>query len=323
MGVVWRGWDTELRRAVAVKIVPMSTADDVDRFQIEARALAALSHPNVVRLFDAEIRVGSAMLVMELLEGKSLEQRVRSGRMTAIEVMRILRGILDGLQHAHDRAVLHRDVKPSNVFLCQDARPVIIDFGLARFARRACAVTTGGRIIGTPRYLPPEAWSGAPIGISADLFAAGLVGLEALTGSHPALGRQRNTTIQECALCVSSGEYYGRVQSLLEGRTSLERVLLRALTPDPRERYASAREMRDALVSPAWRAGRSTDVALDSGDRLARELAGETERPQHTPGRVSSPVRGSTGAGTWIWRVVAVLASALAITSPWFQSVLR
>jgi serine/threonine-protein kinase len=187
MGEVWAGRDLLLDRAVAVKVLGGALAGDgraAERLRREARAAARLEHPNIARVLDLGEQDGRPYLVMELLEGESLAARIgRAGGMTPPEASRVVAAVADALEAAHRARVVHRDVKPGNVFLTSDGEVKVLDFGIASAAGEA-ALTTG-EMLGTPAYLAPERVLGHPATPAADIYALGVVLYELLAGRRP------------------------------------------------------------------------------------------------------------------------------------------
>src|SRR5688500_5909095 len=185
-GRVYAARDERLHRDVAIKLVPTSSAEPIarQRFVREARTAAAFTHPNAVALYDAGEADGSLYLVMELVDGESLADKLAArGPLGPAESERIMIGVLSALAAAHGAGIVHRDVKPGNVLLAADGAVKLADFGIAkRLDDAAGDVTVVGDIIGTPKYLAPELLSGAPATPSSDVYAAGVVLFEMLAG---------------------------------------------------------------------------------------------------------------------------------------------
>src|SRR5262245_52805782 len=182
MGEVYRARDARLDRDVAVKVLPERLADSVEalaRFEREARALAALSHANLVAIFDVGTDQGIAFAVMELLTGETLRECLDRGALPLARVLEIGAAVADGLATAHVHGVIHRDLKPANIFLCANGQVKILDFGLARFARpdplgaTAAYLTEAGRVMGTMGYMSPEQASGDVADARGDIFSLG------------------------------------------------------------------------------------------------------------------------------------------------------
>jgi eukaryotic-like serine/threonine-protein kinase len=187
MGEVWAARDLLLDRAVAVKVLGGALAGDgraAERLRREARAAARLEHPSIARVLDLGEQGGRPYLVMELLEGESLAARIgRAGAMAPPEAARVVAAVADALEAAHRAGVVHRDVKPGNVFLTSAGEVKVLDFGIASAAGEA-ALTTG-EILGTPAYLAPERVLGHPATPAADVYALGVVLYELLAGRRP------------------------------------------------------------------------------------------------------------------------------------------
>jgi len=250
MGTVYRALDTALDRQVAVKLVRedlVGRADTAARFQQEARAAAAFSHPNVVTVHDFGIEGGShAYLVMELLEGASLRDGLRRERRLApARVLSIMRDVAAAVDAAHRRRLLHRDLKPDNVFLvCSaDAETAkILDFGIAKALRGEDDATTradsrDGSLVGTPHYMAPEQLRGGEPDKGWDLWAMAIMTYEMLTGTLPFSGFRVDATTSRLPR-----DYDAALQEPLERAPAAMKAFFgRALAPDPAERPDSAR----------------------------------------------------------------------------------
>jgi serine/threonine protein kinase/tetratricopeptide (TPR) repeat protein len=192
MGDVYRARDTRLRRDVAMKILPAALVADEDRaarFEEEARAGAALNHPNIVAVYDVGQHDGTPYLVTELLEGETLRQKCARHGVPFEKALHYARQIADGLAAAHARHIVHRDIKPENVFVLPDDRVKILDFGIARQLTdggpaEAPTMFEGGAIVGTPGYMAPEQVRGLPADARADVFSFGVVLYELLAGAR-------------------------------------------------------------------------------------------------------------------------------------------
>ncbi len=183
MSAVWLAHDDELERQVAVKMLAPSA--DRARFEREARAVAALSHPNICSLYDYGEADGRLYMVLEYLPNGSLEDRLRDGRrQTDAESLRIATEIASGLAHAHDRGLVHRDLKPANVLFDAEERVKIADFGIARMGA-AGELTEAGTVLGTASYISPEQAGGLPAGPPSDVYSFGVILYRMLTGAFP------------------------------------------------------------------------------------------------------------------------------------------
>ena len=253
MGVVYEAWDQRLERAVAIKTIHEATEsrDARSRLWREARSLARVNHPCVCQVFDVLEDGEVLVLVLELLDGQSLADRLAGGVVSTSEAVGIERQILEALQALHDVGIVHRDLKPSNAFLTRNGLK-LLDFGLARtadpaFAREAdqtrteTIVTAPGLIVGTPQYMAPEQASGRTAGPASDIFASGCILYEMLTGKEPFVG----TSLVDVLYAVLHHD-----PPPLSGSREIEaldRVIRRAIAKRPEDRYTSAREMLDAV----------------------------------------------------------------------------
>jgi len=182
MSTVWLAEDAELARRVAVKTLVPSA--DRARFEREARAAAALSHPNICSLYDYGESEGRPYMVLEYLEGGSLEDRLRGGRLSDDDALRIATEIASGLAHAHERGLVHRDLKPANVLFDTEERAKIADFGIARL-HGSGTLTEAGTVLGTASYISPEQAAGDPAGPQSDVYSFGVILFRMLTGALP------------------------------------------------------------------------------------------------------------------------------------------
>jgi TolB-like protein/tetratricopeptide (TPR) repeat protein len=247
MGEVYVARDLELERDVALKAIRPVLRDPAlkERLWREARAAAQLNHPNICQVYEVREEEGRLFIVMELLPGETLAQRIRKGSLQPDEVVRVGLEVLNGLSALHQRGFIHRDVKPSNVFLLEDGRVKLLDFGLVASIRGgaapATALTMSGMLIGSPQYMAPEQIRGVELDGRADLFALGAVLHEAATGK--ALFRAADP-VQVMYAVINERP------PALSGTPALEalgRVLQRALSKSRDQRPASAEEMAQEL----------------------------------------------------------------------------
>ena len=244
MGVVYRARDPRIDRLVALKTLsPEMAADDnaravKDRFLNEGRAAGRLSHPGIVAVFDADEdpATGTAYLAMELVEGSDLKVLMRAG-MPARRLVRLLTQVAGALDHAHQRGVIHRDVKPANILVDSDDRARLTDFGIARLG--SSTMTRAGEFLGTPAYMSPEQVRGRKVTPATDVFSLGVILYEGLTGQRPFIGDSMVSTTHMIA-----NDAAPRPSALRPSLPSaLDGVLARALAKAPEDRYASAGEL--------------------------------------------------------------------------------
>jgi putative two-component system response regulator len=250
MGTVYKAYHPALDRMVAIKVLPEAFSDDSEfseRFLQEARSVARLKHPNILQVFDFDQSDGRSYLVMELVEGGRLSDRL--GRpMDLREVIRLLMPIAGALDYAHAHGIVHRDIKPSNILLHVDGTPVLADFGLAKLASATRSITATGTVVGTPEYMSPEQSAGEPIGPPSDRYSLAIVGYEMLTGRVPF---QADTP---AAVLLSHLNKAVPPAVELRGELSghIDAALQRALAKVPEERYNSAAAFITALTPAAW-----------------------------------------------------------------------
>ncbi|HEX7244777.1 MAG TPA: serine/threonine-protein kinase [Solirubrobacterales bacterium] len=185
-GTVYEAWDGRLERPVAVKAIEASGTRGSRRVLREAQAAARLNHPGIVTLYEMGEQDGNALLVTELVEGSTLAELNREGALSDREIGEIGADLCEALDHAHDRAVVHRDVKPQNVLVTEDGEPraKLMDFGVARLADGA-ALTAPGDVVGTLAYMAPEQAEGHAAGPEADVYSLGLMLYECWAGENP------------------------------------------------------------------------------------------------------------------------------------------
>jgi len=273
---VYRAHDTMLNIDVVVKVLKPSQADSpsVARFREEAMRTANLHqphhHPNIVEVFAVGESHGYYWLAMRLLHGQTLEARLRSGPLSLRETARILDGVAAALDHAHSRSLIHRDVKPSNIFLTDDNGVQLMDFGLVREVLNPGAAATK-TIIGTPQYMSPEQIKGEAISARSDIYSLGLVAYEMLTG-RAAFHHEAGNTWHVLNQQVNSDPPPMGLPGGASEPTEVEAAVRRAVSKQPRERWGSAGELAAA-------------VATGLGERPAKYRAG-VGTGRHVPGPV-------------------------------------
>jgi class 3 adenylate cyclase/tetratricopeptide (TPR) repeat protein len=256
MGLVVRARDEVLQRIVALKFISPGrefSQESLDRLlQEEARLVAQLDHENIVRIFDVSEWKGSPFIIMEHLTGQSLDALLRHGPLELPRALHILGDIMAGLEHAHSRHVIHRDLKPSNVFILPDGRAKLLDFGLARLASSLELSHAG-----TPDFMAPEQWRGQPQDMRTDIWAAGLLLYQMLTGELPYCPADRQALREG----VLSDEPVPPVRTCRPDLPEqVDRFLARALAKTPSRRFQSAHEMRERLRVLQWNLTPSADA---------------------------------------------------------------
>jgi serine/threonine protein kinase/tetratricopeptide (TPR) repeat protein len=258
MGEVYRAEDTNLEREVAIKVLPAEregNAEHLARFEREAKILAALNHPNIAAIYEVGEGAGTPYLVMELVEGQTLDRLTPRGGLELSRFFDLAIPFADALAAAHDKGIIHRDLKPSNVMVNSEGRVKVLDFGLAKLHQVAGdedetrtlhdAVTAEGRIVGTVSYMSPEQAEGKAVDHRSDIFSLGVVLYEMATGERPFRG--------DSATAVMSSILRDRPPSPSESRPQLPRhlgrIILQCLEKDPRGRFQSARDVYNGLRS--------------------------------------------------------------------------
>jgi serine/threonine protein kinase len=297
MGEVWRARDTRLEREVAIKVLPAAFIADSERrarFEREAKVLASLNHPNVGGIYDLVESGGSRALVLELVEGPTLAERIAQGPIPIDEALPIARQIAEALEAAHALGIVHRDLKPANIKITSEGNVKVLDFGLAKALRAepepeaaglSQSPTIGhatqlGMIIGTPSYMAPEQARGLPTDKRADIWAFGCVLYEMLTGASPFGGATDSDTLAAVLRAEPSWQPLPEATPLAVRRL-LERCLRKEVERRLRDAGDARLELEDAEREPDAAAGSATSA--------------------HTRRR-----------GVW-WPVVAVLATILAL----------
>jgi eukaryotic-like serine/threonine-protein kinase len=254
MGEVYRARDPRLARDVAIKILPEKLSQDREalmRFERETKAIAALSHPIIVSIFDVGSEMGIHYAVTELLEGKTLRARLSEGRLPWPEATEICSALAEGLSAAHSKAITHRDLKPGNIFLTSDGRVKILDFGLARISQPATSeektasldATETGIVLGTAGYMSPEQIRGLPTGPWSDIFSLGCVMYEMISGHRAFAG----STSAELATAILRETPSTAALRNNGAPSELERLVFHCLEKEPEKRFQSARDLAFAL----------------------------------------------------------------------------
>jgi serine/threonine protein kinase/Tol biopolymer transport system component len=281
MGEVYRARDTRLNRSVAIKVLPEALAHDRDRlrrFEHEARAIAALNHPNILALHDIGLQEGTPYVVSELLEGSTLREQLANGSLSTRKAIEYAGQIARGLSAAHAEGVVHRDLKPENIFITRDGRLKILDFGLAKSLSESGVLgnstisneTEPGVVLGTAGYMSPEQVRGESVNHLSDIFSFGVVLYEMLSGRR-AFKRNTNVETMNAILNEDLPEL-----STLQPKIprALSRIVRRCLEKNPEERFYSARDLAFALDGVSEVSSSPATPAFNSRRSRLRVTAG-------------------------------------------------
>jgi len=325
MGAVYLAMDRRLDRDVAIKVLPPELAHDeqfVRRFEQEARTAAKLDHSGIIPIYAVEGERDLHYFVMKYVSGRSLESVLASGPLPVDLVQRILWEAACALGHAHQRGVVHRDVKPANVMIDESGRVLLTDFGISKALRSASSFTATGQVIGTPHYMSPEQAKGDEVGGASDQYSLGVVGYRMLAGRLPYDEDSVHTVIYK--------HVWEQPPDLRTFRPDapafLTAAIHRAMEKDPKQRFATM----EALATAVWPEN-PVEVTAGSGAHiLSRRSVGSTDAPtevsQPTARRVAQPPR--RRRSRWpvaVASAVVILgggAAALALTPPgrqWLQ----
>src|SRR5580700_3325325 len=292
MGTVYDGWDPAIARRVAIKTVSLpadpdpDTAEEIARFRREAQAAGRLTHPNIVAVYDYGETTDMAYIVMEFVDGPSLKAPLDAHERFAVaDIQRVMGDLLAGLQFSHDRGVVHRDIKPANIMLTTAGQAKIADFGIARI--EMSSMTQAGTMLGTPSYMSPEQFRGEVVDARTDVYSAGVVLYQLLTGERPFEGGL--TAIMHKVLTTEPP-----VPSQLSGTAppNLDAVVKQAMAKRPDDRFASAaafaEAIRAALAAPVAAPVRAPAAVDDSeatmvGATLVRPAPARAAAPPASP----------------------------------------
>jgi WD40 repeat protein len=276
MGEVYRARDPRLAREVAIKVLPGSFSGDADRlrrFEQEARAAAALNHPNILAIHDIGTWGRSPYIVSELLEGQTLRDRLRTGALSQRKAVDYALQVCRGLAAAHDKGIVHRDLKPENIFLTEDGRVKILDFGLAKLTQTDNAPaasgavtmdTEAGTVLGTMGYMSPEQVRGRDVDHRSDIFALGAILYEMLSGKRAFHGETAADTLS----AILKEDPPDLSETNRQVSPALERILRHCLEKSPPERFQSVRDVAFDLES----------LSISASSKLQIEPAGRLNR---------------------------------------------
>ena len=319
MGEVYRARDTRLGRSVAIKVLPehaATSADALERFQREARAVSSLNHPNICTLFDIGQDGDRDFIVMEYLEGETLTRRIRSsGELSAREAAEIAVPVARGLAEAHAHGIVHRDIKPGNIFLTKQGVVKIIDFGLARLVSGTSGTRTLGVTTGTIGYMSPEQTLGKPVDARTDVWALGVILAEMLAGVNPF---QRDSASAILFAIVNDPP-----APPSNAPPELQKIIYRALSKDPAGRYADCAAMaedletfRSSIVSAAGK--QPVDFSAPTATLRHDEVQKYIERASASAWQAAPAPR--KRASPWWFALAIPLLAALAFAFPGVRS---
>jgi serine/threonine protein kinase len=313
MGEVYRARDTKLGRDVAIKVLPSSLSENTDRlnrFEQEAQAAGALNHPNILSIYHIGTHDGAPYIVSELLEGETLRERMAGGALPQRKAIDYASQIVKGLAAAHDKGIVHRDIKPDNIFITDDGRVKILDFGIAKLTAPADGTqpqtevptrkvsTDPGTVMGTMGYMSPEQLKGQPVDHRSDIFSFGAILYEMLSGKRAFRGDSMAETMS--AILREDPPDLSETNKTVS--PALERVVRHCLEKNPAERFHSARDLAFAIES-------LSGSAISSGQTVTMAtVTSEIDKSE------------SRGISRWLgnaklaWIVGAVLLFGLLIT---------
>jgi serine/threonine protein kinase len=326
--VLHRAMQVSLDRVVAVKrLHPHLTQDEnfTRRFVLEAKAAASLDHQNIVRVIDFGIEEGSYQMVMEFVEGESLKDVFDRWRpMQEDLALAIVHQICRGLEHAHAKGIVHRDIKPGNIMLTRSGVAKITDFGLAKLTQSNSAQTAADSILGTPLYMSPEQAFGESVDQRSDLFSLGTVLYELLTGHQPFAGENYMGVIQN----IIHREIPAVRDHIPGVAPEVEQIVMRALAKNREQRFKSAREFREAIESVLGLDGLANATAL-----LPTLLERDATTRMLTRVEVTPPARVGSSSSSWstvsslkkhkhsgppLWATMAVVTVVMGGAAAWF-----
>ena len=282
MGEVYRATDTNLGRDVALKVLPPDMAGDADRlarFQREARAVAALNHPNVVTIFSVEQSDNIQFITMELIEGQPLDRLIPANGLEVDRIVDIAGALAEALAAAHEKGIVHRDLKPANVMVTHEGRVKILDFGLAKDVSAdnsnqstvtSAGHTQAGVVMGTPSYMSPEQVSGRPLDHRTDIFSLGVMLHEMATGQRPFHGASSAELIS--SVLRDHPPLVTEIRPDLPA--DLARIIRRCLEKDPRRRMQTARDVSNEFRELAQAGTRTASISIPAANAVAATASG-------------------------------------------------
>ncbi|MCP5267545.1 MAG: protein kinase [Zoogloeaceae bacterium] len=296
MGVVYEGWDAGIGRAVALKTVRRDQLDGgeaeelLSRFRREAQAAGRLNHPGIVAVYEYGEDAGTAFIAMEFVDGRELKDVFdRNERYPLSEICRLMAQLLEAIGHAHANGIVHRDIKPANIFLLKDGRLKVGDFGIARM--ESSNLTQAGTVLGTPAYMSPEQFMGQTIDSRSDLFSAGVILYQFLTGEKPFTGQL--TTIMHKVL---KEEPLAPSELNVQVPRGFDALIRKALAKRPDERFQSAQAFIAALQSTVQNATDADATVIDTATDPEATVLGMPEPPPAASTAKASPAPAATPA---------------------------
>ena len=321
MAEVYKGYQSGLDRFVAIKILHAYLADESDfigRFKREARAVAALRHPNIVQVFDFDVENDLYYMVMEYIDGPTLKTRLQdlkdaSGNLSDDEIIRMFKGLGAAIDYAHDRGMVHRDIKPANIMFNQQGEVVLTDFGVA-YIVGAVRYTMTGAVSGTPAYMSPEQGMGQAGDRRSDIYSLGVILYEIITGRVPF-----DADTPFAIIMKHLNEPLTLPSQLIGGKyKNLEQVVLKAMSKDPDERFQTGAELADAIetaliASCETLVGESGSSAptlvtedLAPGSTVPSRISRDTRVDGAAAGTIAGEVEPRRGSRKWLWGLLAV-----------------
>ncbi len=245
-GTVYKGWDPIIRRHVAIKTCEVGNKDIRNRFFREAQLAGSLQHPNITMVYEFGFEGDVPFMVQEFLPGEDLDAVIRkNGSLSMKDKLRILIGVAFGLEYAHKAGVMHRDIKPSNVRVLENQSVKIMDFGIAKSVDPADEITQTGITVGSSSYMSPEQIGGDTLDFRTDIFSFGVLAYELLSGNKPF----RNENLFLLLEQIVKEDPRPLSEGSPDVPAALAAIVERAMAKKPEDRFASARELRDALVA--------------------------------------------------------------------------
>ncbi|HLY26965.1 MAG TPA: serine/threonine-protein kinase [Aggregatilineales bacterium] len=274
MATVYRARQASMDRDVAVKVISKDLANSPEfaaRFEHEARLIAKLQHAHILPVYDFGREGEIVFLAMRLVDGGSLDQRIREGTLTLEQTVRLFTQIASALTYAHGEGVVHRDLKPNNILMDKSGSPYLTDFGLAKAVQTQTALTATGMVMGTPSYMPPEQWRGESVDGRTDVYALGVMLYEMLTGDLPFKGETPYVLMYK---------HFDEIPPLAQSKRDklpdgVNAVIRKAMAKNPADRFASADEMAEAFSAAVGGSAHSTKLSAGRGTEAMQDGQGK------------------------------------------------